>query len=145
MAKTKIKKTILKEVKPLFTKIICTADRFTEEESYNSSGLLDATKIGAVKELQEVVSSSTYAENQGIHKGDTVILSFNRYAVYKQKQTNSLKNDFDEEFKKQLKHELPFISINSSDFLLLDTSDVVLIVNDLEIVEESTKSDLITL
>ena len=143
MAKSSIVKTILKDVRPLFTKVICSSEKYSDAEAYNDAGIFESSKLGAVKELQTITALSTYAESLGLKVGDKVLLNFTRYAVYKQKKSNSIKEDLDEHYSQVTRYELPIISINGVDQLMLDTSDIVLVVNDYEVVTTAAKSNLI--
>ena len=79
----------IKKIKPMFTSIVTTGDRF--EDNMVSNGIIIAQK-GDIKLWQKVVAIGTAVRD--IKVGDMVMLDFRNYAVKKYNK-NSLQNDLD--------------------------------------------------
>lgn len=120
----------IKKAKPLFTGIVTTAARFTEEESKHG-GIIDSTKVNQIKDIQEVVSVSEQALQRGIKPGDTLLLDFKRYAQMRQKK-DSLKSTTDEFYNNVVSYSIPTILLDHREHLLVDLADVSLIVDEYE-------------
>lgn len=136
-------KSIITKVTPLFTKMVCTQDKYGEDEAYNEAGLFDSTKLGAVKEIQTIVAINERAESMGLHIGQKVLLDFKRYAVFKDKK-DTMKSTFDEYRNVVIRYEFPTLDIGEDEYLLLDTGDVIVIIDEMKEVPVVTKSNLIT-
>lgn len=79
----------IKKVKPLFTSIITTGDKF--EKDYVESGFVTANK-GDLKLWQKVVAVGSSVRD--IKVGDMVMINPSHYAV-KKYDKNSIQNDLD--------------------------------------------------
>lgn len=143
MGETKKTRSVITKVTPLFTKMVCTQDKFDESEAYNEAGLFDSVKLGAVKEVQTIVAINERAESMGLHVGDKVLLDFKRYAVFKDKK-DTIKSSFDEYRNTVVRYEFPTLEIGGNEYLLLDTADIIVIINEMVDVPIATKSNLIT-
>lgn len=130
------RKTInIKDVTPLYTRIITTADTYTEEECISKSGIQDSTKLGQIKDIQTVLRVGSDAAKH-VKEGDTVSLTFTRYARPIQKR-NSLKDvGKDESFSNDMVYEIPSIKIDGKTRLRVDCNDIEFIINDFEEIEE---------
>lgn len=127
-----MKKTVLKikEIQPLFTKIVCTSDKYTKEDSVELNGLVTPGKENTIKNIQTVVAVGTNVMT--IKPGDLVSLSFNRYAVRKTKQ-NSIREDIQGELYEQiLSYSFPIVKMEDKDFLFIDSADVEFIITKYE-------------
>ena len=143
MGETKKTRSVITKVTPLFTKMVCTQDKFDESEAYNEAGLFDSVKLGAVKEVQTIVAINERAESMGLHVGDKVLLDFKRYAVFNDKK-DTIKSSFDENRNTVVRYEFPTLDIGGNEYLLLDTADIIVIINEMKDVPIATKSNLIT-
>lgn len=111
----------IKSIKPLFTNIVTTGDKYKEDMKAN--GIIVANK-GDLKLYQKVLAIGSSVRD--IQVGDTVMIDPKNYAVMKY-DPNSLKNDMD--MNKVIKWNLPWIVIddeegNPQDCLLLSDRDV---------------------
>lgn len=109
------------KIKPLFTSIVTTGDKYTEDMRDN--GIIVANK-GDLKLYQKVLAIGSSVRD--INVGDTVMIDPKNYAVLKY-DPNSIKNDMD--MNKIVKWNLPWITIddengNSQDCLLLNDRDI---------------------
>lgn len=116
------------------TAMITTADRFSEEESTHNF-ILDSTKVGQLKDLQQIVAVSEYAKGRGLKPGGYVLLDFKKYMKSTQKK-NSLQETMDEHYSSDVSFEVPMILLDGQEALFLDTNDVVIIVDEFEYLKE---------
>lgn len=131
----------IKKARPISSGgIITTCNRFSEEDCTHG-GLLDTTKLNKIKEFQNVVSLSEYASNKGLVVNDLVALTFDRYKKTKGTRKNSLIEDTGEEYGKEIIYELPVILLDSREHLLIDVSDIELIIDEYEYILEGEKNN----
>lgn len=108
--------------------IITTGNRY--DEVYTTGGLLDPTKSGNFKEYQEVLFTSSGAEQRGINVGDTVMVNFYNYA--RPVQRKDAIQGFDEQYSQQLAFSIPTIDIDNKECLNLRCNDIVFIILEME-------------
>lgn len=111
----------IKKIKPLFTKLLTTGDKY-EEDMY-TKGIIVANK-GDLKLYQKVLAVGTSVRD--IKVGDTVMINPNNYAVMKY-DPNSIKNDMD--MNKKISWNLPWVTIDDEngkpkECLLLNDRDI---------------------
>ena len=106
----------IKEIKPLFTSILTTGDKYDEDMREN--GIIVANK-GDLKLYQKVLAVGSSVRD--VHVGDMVMFDPKNYAVMKY-NPNSLKNDMD--MNKVIKWNFPWVNVNGSNCLLLDQRDL---------------------
>lgn len=122
----------IKKVRPLFTKIVTTMDRYTEDQ-ITKGGLLVAKKQnGTVKEYQKVVAVGS--NPAGIKEGDMVMINPSRYAVMKHNK-GSLQDGVIKD-NPVVGYNLPVIELNGVEHLLLETQDIEFVIEDYEEVKE---------
>ena len=112
----------IKKIKPMFTNIITTGDRF--EKDFPQRGLIVAKK-GDLKVWQEVIAIGDMVK--GINVGDKVMINIANYAVRKYSK-DSIQNDLDNNPK--LRYNLNWVSMddengNQMDCLLLNDRDIL--------------------
>ena len=74
----------IKKIKPMFTGLVTTMDRYTED-IFTDGGLLDMSrKKGMVKEYQKVLCVGSSVRD--IKEGDLVCINHIRFAVKKHKE-----------------------------------------------------------
>lgn len=130
----------LKKIKPMFTSILTTADKFTEQRYMPGTMIIDptASKIG-LKEYQTVIAVGDSVRN--IKPGDIVCINPERYSVRKYKK-DSLKSDMDEYNNVVVSYNFHIVEVDGKDCLFLDEKDVDFVVEEYEQVEEETISPL---
>ena len=120
----------LKKIRPLFTKIVTTAEKFEEDSKVGA--IVDTNKLaGTIKPYQKVVAIG--ANSAGIKEGDIVMINPARYAVKKYKE-GSLKDGVVKE-NPIIEYRFPIITLESGDHLLIDTMDIDFVIEDF--IEES--------
>ena len=111
----------IKKVKPLFTNIVTTADKFSKDDK--QQGII-IHKKGDLKPWQKVIAVGSTVRD--IHEGDTVMINLMNYAVKKYSK-DSLQNDLDNN--PTMKFSFNTVSIDDEDgkshlCLLLTDRDV---------------------
>ena len=118
----------IKKIRPLFTKIVTTLDRY-EEDQTTKGGLVVAKKqAGSVKEYQRIVAVGS--NPAGLKVGDIVMINPARYAVMKHKQ-GSLKDGVIED-NPVIGYNLPIIELDGVPHLLLETPYVDFVIEEYE-------------
>lgn len=126
----------IKKIKPMFTKIVTTMDRYDKDQKVGN--LIDTHKVsGTVKEIQRVVAVGD--NSAGIKEGQLVLINPTRYAVMKHEK-GSLKNGVITD-NPVIGYNLPVIELNGVPHLLIDTQDVDYVILDYEddVVEETVE------
>lgn len=115
----------VKKIRPLYTSIVTTMDKY-EEDEYNGS-LIDSTKTkGTLKEYQKVVAVGDLIKN--IQVGDLVCINPSRYAVKKHKE-GSLKDGVVTD-NPVITYNFNVVELNGVPHLLLSDRDIEFIVED---------------
>lgn len=112
----------ISKVKPMFTSIVTTADRF--EEDYTENGIVVASK-GDYKPWQTIVAVGTSIRD--LKEGDKVMVNLSNYALQKYDK-NSIQNDLDNN--KTVRYVFRFIQMddekgNRKDYFLFNDRDVL--------------------
>lgn len=112
----------IKKIKPMFTNIITTGDRF--EKDFTQGGLIVAKK-GDLKVWQKVIAIGSSVRD--INVGDMVMINIANYAVRKYSK-DSIQNDLDNNPK--LRYNFNWVTMDdeggkSMDCLLLNDRDVL--------------------
>ena len=117
----------IKKIKPMFTKIVTTMDRYDKDQKVGN--LIDTHKVsGTIKEIQRVVAVGD--NSAGIKEGQLVLINPTRYAVMKHEK-GSLKDGVITD-NPVIGYNLPVIELNNIPHLLLDTQDVDYIIEEWE-------------
>lgn len=120
----------VKKITPSGTKIITTANMYTEKDLEYVGGIIDASKIKkGINEYQKVISVGPRCSF--VKVGDIVCIDPSRFAV-KKFQENSLKADLMENT--VTKYNFPVVNLDGKDYLMLDEyMDVTFRVDDYEL------------
>lgn len=126
----------IKKIKPMFNAVVTTTERYLED-IYLPGGLLDVSKRqGGLKEYQEVVAVGDTVRN--IKVGDLVCINPMRFAV-KQHQEGSLKDGVITD-NPVVKYNFDVILIDDKEHLLLTDRDINFVIEEYEVVNESTSN-----
>lgn len=118
---------IIKKIRPMFTKIVTTMDKYDKDQKVGN--LIDTHKTsGTVKEIQRVIAVGN--NSAGIKEGDMVLINPTRYAVMKHEE-GSLKNGIITD-NPVIGYNLPIIELNGVPHLLIDTQDIDYVVEEWE-------------
>lgn len=127
---------IVKKIKPMFTSLITTMDKY-EEEVKTADGLVDTTKqVGGLKEYQKVLAIGDSV--RGIKVGDLVCVNPARFAVRKH-QAGSLKDGIVTD-NPVTTYNFDVIEMDGEQCLLLQDRDIDFIIEDYEVVPDPTPS-----
>lgn len=129
----------VKKIKPLFTSVVTTMDRYTEDVTLES-GLIDTTKQqGGIKEYQTVVAIGGSVRD--IKVGDLVCINPMRYAV-KKHQEGSLKDGVITD-NPVIRFDFPTIEMNGKQYLYLQDRDIDFVIEEFEEISELSPQPLI--
>lgn len=134
-------KTIkLKKIKPMFTSILTTADKFTEQRYMPGTMIIDptASKTG-LKEYQTVIAVGDSV--RGIKPGDLVCINPERYAVRKYKK-DSVREQMEEYNNVVVSYNFHMVEVDGKDCLFIDDRDIDFVVEEYEQVEEEVVSPI---
>lgn len=111
----------ISKVKPMFTALVTTADRF--EEDYTEGGIVLFNR-GTYKPWQTIVAVGTSIRD--LKEGDKVMVNLNNYAV-QQYDKNSIQNDLGNN--KKIRYAFNFIQMddangNTKEYFLFNDRDV---------------------
>ncbi len=123
----------LKKIKPLFTKILTTANKYEKDQFIPGTDIIDSTKeVLGLKEYQTVISVGN--EVSTVKPGDIVVINPNDYAIkkYNKDTTKSSMNDV---YNPVMEYNFNIISVDDKDCLLLKERDVDFIVEEGEEIE----------
>lgn len=112
----------IKKIKPLFTNLVTTAERFSED--FTEGGIIVAKK-GDLKLWQKVIAVGSMVRD--IHVGDLVMVSLDNYVV-RRYDKNSLQNDLDNN--PTVRYNLHWVNVDDSkghprECLLLNDRDIL--------------------
>lgn len=125
-------KTIkLKKIRPLFSAVVTTMEKYEEDKITGSGLIVDPSKRkGTLKEYQTVVAVGEFVKNIAV--GDLVCIDPKDYAVYKY-APNSVKNDIMQ--KEITGYNFNTVDIDGVSYLILKDRDISFVVEDFEPVE----------
>ena len=127
----------VKSIRPVYTRLITTADRYTESQKVGS--ILDANKLeGRYKEYQTVVKVGSSVRE--VKEGDVVLIDPSRYMKRKYND-NSLREDFVENPIVEI--NIPTVTMNDTDYFMIEERDIAYVIEDSEEVPDSNPNNLI--
>lgn len=124
----------IKKVRPLFTGVVTTANKYVGEMTTAGGLLVDTTRLeGSLNPYQVVVSVGSMVKD--VKEGDIVKINCKRYLV-----VHHLPGAIDEAQNKQFdspmkSYEIPKIDIDGKEYLFLQVNDIEYVVEDSEIDE----------
>lgn len=128
----------IKKIKPVFTSIITTMDKYDEDNTLNGTSIIDTSKAkGTLKEFQKVVAVGSLVRE--VKEGDMVCINPSNYAV-KKHQEGSLKDGIVCD-NPVIKYNFNTVEMDGKDYLLLQDRDISYIIEDYEEIRE-TKSTI---
>ena len=134
---------VLKKVKPMFTSLITTADKY-EQDLKTVGGIIDTSKAGTLKEYQRVLAVGP--DVREVKVGDLVCINPANYAVRKYDKS-STKEAMTEHYNATIGYNFNFIELNNELCLKLRDNDIDYIVEEFEEVadpvSQTTESGII--
>lgn len=128
----------VKKIKPLFNRIITTADKY---EDVVVNGIIDGTKSNTIKEYQKVIEVGTNVNT--IKPGDLVLIDPTRYMVRKHRE-GSLKDGIITD-NPVTGYNFNVVELEDKQCLLLYDADIIYIINDYEEIEDEKVSNIINI
>ena len=128
----------IKKIKPMFTALITTMDRY--EQDVKIGNLIDTTKQqGTIKEYQRVLAIGDSV--RGIKVGDLVSVNPTRFAVKKHKD-GSLKDGIITD-NPVITYNFDIVEMGDQQCLLLQDRDIDFIIEEFEEIPEPPRSTII--
>lgn len=130
----------LKKIKPLFTKIVVTANKYEEPQYIEGTQIVDTEKrqLG-LKEYQTVISVGN--EVTTVKPGDLVVINPTDYMVKKYNK-DTTKSQMSDVYNPTIEFNFNIVIIDGQECLLLKERDVDFIVEEAEEVEESMQDTI---
>ena len=125
----------VKSIKPLFTGILTTANKY--ETTSTKNGIIISAKQteGHIKEYQTVVKVGSSVRE--IKPGDIVLINPSRY-LRKKYDENSIRDDFDKN--PTIEINIPTVVITDKEYFLIEDRDVAYIIDDCEEIPDTKPS-----
>lgn len=122
----------IKKLKPIYTSILTTYNKYSTPETVEGSDIIDPAKAKImVKEYQKVLEVGNQVRL--VKPGDIIVINPMKYAKYKQVlQKNSLRNDTQQYKNEIVGFDFPIVEVNDQEYLLLDERDILYIVEEAE-------------
>lgn len=133
----------IKKLKPMFTRIITTADRVELVDLIDPETFMITGEPGALKEVQRVVSVGE--ASRGVKEGDLVYIDYDKYAKIVSRE-DPITGTRDTIAKRVRELEVPTVVVNNELYLTLDIADVKFVIeeydkNTIEIPDEELKTN----
>lgn len=120
----------IKKIKPMFTAIVTTTDKYVEPVYMPGTSIIDANKSkNGLKEYQHVIAIGDSVRS--VKVGDLVCINPSRYAVHKYKKDDS-KSDMEEYHNAVVGYNFNIINLDDGEYLLLDEKDIDFIIEEYE-------------
>ena len=127
----------VKDIRPVFTRLITTADRY--EETQMTNGLIDVNKLeGRYKEYQRVVRVGSSVRE--VKEGDIVLIDPSRY-MKRKFSDGSLREDFVEN--PIVAINIPTVTMGDEDYFMIDERDIAYVIADSEEVPDPLPNPII--
>ena len=127
----------VKDIRPVFTRLITTADRY--EETQKTNGLIDVNKLeGRYKEYQRVVRVGSSVRE--VKEGDIVLIDPSRY-MKRKFSDGSLREDFVENPIVEI--NIPTVTMGDEDYFMIDERDIAYVIADSEEVPDPLPNPII--
>lgn len=125
----------VKSIKPLFTGVLTTANKY--ETTSTKNGIIISAKQteGHIKEYQTVVKVGSSVRE--IKPGDIVLINPSRY-LRKKFDENSIRDDFDKN--PTIEINIPTVVINDKEYFLIEDRDIAYIIDDCEEIPDTKPS-----
>ncbi len=127
----------VKEIRPVYTRIITTANRY--EETQMNGNLIDVNKLeGRYKEYQTVVRVGSSVRE--VKEGDIILIDPSRY-MKRKFSDNSLREDFVENPIVEI--NVPTVTMNDKDYFMIEERDIAYVIEDSEEVPDPLPNPII--
>lgn len=116
---------------PMFTGVLCTADKYMEPQYIAGSSLIDASKTKqGLKEYQTVLSVGPNVRD--VKPGDTICINPSNYAVRKYNK-NTTKESMNEIYNEVIQYNFNIVIVKDKECLLIQDRDIDFIIEGKEV------------
>jgi len=123
----------IKKIRPLFTAVITTANRYVQDQTFGKGLILDTTRMeGSLNPFQMVVAVGTTVHDVPV--GKPVKINFKRYAKVKH-LPGGIADDNTQSDNPVWAYEIPKVEIDGQECLLIQSNDIEYIVEDYDVDE----------
>ena len=124
----------IKKVRPLFTGVLVTAQRYVGEATTAGGLIIDTTKMeGGLNPFQRVIAAGTMVKD--VKEGDIVKINFKRYAKA-QHRPGAIDEAQNKQFDNMsIVYEVPMVPVGDQEYLLIQINDIEYVVEDADIDE----------
>lgn len=132
------------EIKPMFTGLIVTANKYKEDAATENGVITGENKAGTLMEYQTVLAIGDSVRNLKV--GDLIKINPVAYEVKKYNANGSVKEDMTEHYKKEITYAFKFLELAGELVLQLQDRDIDFIVKKHKVKEKPKvkKSSIIT-
>ena len=124
----------IKKIKPMFTALVTTMDKYTEPQFITGSSIIDPTKSkSGLKEYQKVLAIGESI--RGIVVGDIVCINPSRYA--QKKYTEGETKEMIQSMQQIVSYNFNTIALDNVECLLLDQRDIDFVIEEYEEVPDA--------
>ena len=117
----------IKRIKPMFTSLVTTMDKYADDQFMSGTTILDATKrSGGLKEYQKVLAVGDSV--RGVKVGDLVCIDPKAYAV-KKHEAGSLKDGIIAD-NPVVSYNFDVIELDGQQCLLLQERDITFVIEE---------------
>lgn len=120
----------LKKIKPMWTSVITTANKYVEPQMIHGTSIIDASKTkSGLKEYQTVIAVGDTVRN--IKAGDVVLVNPARYEVRKYGK-DSTQEAMTETYNEVVNYNFNMVNLDGVDCLHLQDRDIDFIIEEYE-------------
>lgn len=129
---------IIKKIKPLFTAVVTTMDRYTVDDFDGKLVTNIHQDVGSVKEHQKVLAVGDLVRNIAV--GDIVKINPKRYEKHKYKEDSAKVDLLGQQ---TVGYDIPIVEIDGKDRMFLQQQDIEYVVEEWEEEEKTADSPII--
>jgi len=127
---------IIKDIRPLYTKLIVTAEKYKKAQKIKGT-ILDASKLeGKYKEYQRVVRIGSAVRE--VKEGDLILMDITRY-MKRKFSDNSLREDFIDN--PIISIDVPTVEMNGVEYFMIEERDIAYVITDSEEEEDDEEDE----
>lgn len=123
----------VKSIRPLYTGVITTTNRYTEDNSLGGVLIDNKKTAGAVKEYQTVLKVGTSVRE--VKPGDVVLINPTRYTKKKFSE-DSLRADFVDN--PVIEINIPTVQLEDQEVFMIEERDIAYVIEEFEEVEDTS-------
>lgn len=131
----------VKKITPLYTTVVTTMDKYTENQYLAGSSVIDTSKTkSSLKEYQTVITVGSAVRI--IKPGDLVCINPSRYKVVKQVAKN-VSQEIEGYSPTVVGYNFNIVKLNDIEYLMLQENDIEFIVDEYEEVNDTPQISIV--